>query len=182
MGFAPRFSHASSSPRTWLLLVAVLMAVTVPTAACGDDDAGPTRSDDPPWGLTEIEMPDTEAEVMAVFEAMPEIDGHQPAFGMDEDYGFPFVTYYESDDEEGLGIFALPDPEPLGAFPNAWNIEASAADPNSDLLWTAPPFADEEDFGFMWAISDGSWVFYASADTAESRVELIHAFVAAVEG
>jgi hypothetical protein len=165
----------------------ILVFVTVLGAACGDDDAGPVASDEPPWGLTGIEMPDTEAEVIAVFEAMPAIDGHQPVSGLDEDFGLPFVTYYEYEEGEGeelevkgLRIGAAPEPEPLEVFPEAWNIEASAVDPDSDLLWMAG--GDEEGFGLIWAASDGSWLFYASADTAEVRVKLIHAFITAAGG
>jgi hypothetical protein len=162
--------------------VAAVVAVAMLVAGCGDGDADSVRGDEPPWGLTGIEMPDTEADVIAVLQALPAIDGHQPGFGIDEDYGFPIVIYSESDDGEGLWISASPEPDPLGVFPEAWNIEPSTADPESDLLWTTPPFADEEGFGFIWASSDGSWVFYLSADTAESRIELIDAFVSAAGG
>jgi hypothetical protein len=162
------------------------MAVTVLAAACGDDDAGSVQIDEPPWGLTGIEMPDTEAEVIAVFEAMPAIDGHQPVSGLDEDFGLPYVTYYQYEEGEGeelevkgLRIGAAPEPEPLKVF--EWNIEPSAV-ADGDLLWTTTSFADAEDFGLIWAASDGSWLFYASADTAEVRVKLVHAFVTAAGG
>ena len=41
-----------------------------------------------------------------------------------------------------------------------------------------PPFEEENDFGPMWAASDGSWLFILDADAADLRVEMISAFIA----
>jgi hypothetical protein len=178
-------------PRRWWSLAAavVLMAVTVLVAACGDDDAGPVRSDDPPWGLTGIEMPDAEADVIAVLQALPAVDGHQPAFDMEEEFGYPSAIYYEME-EYGLRVVISAVPmmgePPLESFDpdmdeaEGWTIEATALDPNSDLLWMAG--TNEVLYGVMWADPDGSWVFAVQADTAESRVKLVHAFITAAGG
>jgi hypothetical protein len=137
-------------------------------------------------------MPDTEAEVIAVFEAMPAIDGRQPALSMGEDECCPSATYYESEEAAfGVEIQALPDDEPLESFApdvleaDGWNIEANAVNPDSDLIWMALGPAPEDEFEvfmFSWADPDGSWVFVVVADTAESRAKLVDAFVTAAGG
>ena len=176
-------------PRAWSSLAAavVLMTVTVLTAACGDNDAGSVRTDDPPWGLTEIKMPDTEADVVGVLQALPAVDGHQPTFDMEE-IGHPAAIYYEI---KGYGLGVLIEAvamtgDPLEAFdPNmyeaeGWTIEATALDPAGDLLWGAANRGVL--FGAMWADPAGSWMFAVQADTAESRVKLVHAFITAAGG
>lgn len=138
-------------------------------------------------------MPNTEAEVIAVFEAMPAIDGRQPALSMmGEDDFYPTATYYESEEGAfGVEVQALPDDEvresidPDVLEADGWNIEASAVDPDDDLIWMAfgPAPEDEfEVFGLLWADPDGSWRFVAVADTAAFRVKLVHAFIAAAGG
>jgi hypothetical protein len=167
------------------------MAATVLTAACGDGDAESVRSDEPPWGLTGIEMPDTEAEVIAVLQALPGIDGRQPTFEMDEDFSIASAIYDESEEEGAFGVVinAAPDSAPLESFAafeaTGGNIEASAGDPDGDLIWMAfgPSPEDEfESFALWWADPDGSWGFLAVADTAEVRIELVHAFITAAGG
>jgi hypothetical protein len=111
---------------------------------------------------------------------------------MGEDEFYPTATYHESE-EGGFGveIQALPDDELPESFnpdvleAEGWNIEAHAVDPGSDLIWMAigPSPEDEfEVFGLSWADPDGSWRFFAVADTAEFRVELVHAFITAAGG
>ena len=74
-------------------------------------------------------------------------------------------------------------PESLEA--EGWNIEGHSVDPAGDLVWMAigPSPGDEfEVFVAVWADPDGWWRFTAVADTAESQVELVHAFVTATRG
>jgi hypothetical protein len=167
----------------------ILAGVIVLAAACGDDDADPEPSDGPPWALTGIEMPDTEEAVIAVLEALPEIDGRQPTLLRDEEsLG---VDYGESE-SGGVGIGAWPDDEPTKLLAQViehmtaegpaegLTVEASALDPNGDLVWVAS--TDTETFGLLWADPDGSWVFNLAGDSAEFRVRLIQAFITAGGG
>ncbi len=188
----------TSSPRRRGMRLGVLGVVVV--AAAGvlaavlwwpNGGEAPVFGEDPPYGLTEVGMPNTEAEVVAVLEALPAIDGRQPSLGSEG--GWASAKYYESaSGEVKVGISAIYDPELREAFPE-WNVEASVGDPDSDLLWMTPPFADEESFGLMWAASDGSWLFVLDVDTAEQgpyrpsdgpdlRVRLVDAFVTAAGG
>jgi hypothetical protein len=178
--------------RSGYALPALLLAVvSVMAGACGGDDAGPELSDTPPWGLTGIEMPNTEAELIAAFEAMPAIDGRPPVLSqMGADEFYPTATYYESEEGRfGVEIQALPDDDPLESLApvvleaDGWSIEGHAVDPESELIWMAigPAPDDEfEVFGFLWANLGGSWRFVAVADTAEFRINLVHAFITAV--
>jgi hypothetical protein len=180
----------------WLwLLVVVVMAAGVLAAVLWwpDDDETPVLSENPPYGLAGIELPKTEAEVIAVFEAMPAIDGRQPVLSqMGDDEFYPTATYYESE-EGGFGveIQAFPDDDPLESIApdvlaaEGWNLEAHAVDPDSDLLWMATGPAPEDEFDVFtlwWADPDGSWRFFAVADTAEFRVKLVNAFMTAARG
>lgn len=66
-------------------------------------------SDDPPWGLDEVDMPVTEADMLAVIDRMPDIDGTQPIFNDDGMAGIvSYGGFYRS-------IFILPADEPPGA-------------------------------------------------------------------
>lgn len=177
----------------WLLVVVAVAAAGVAAAVLWWPDGGeaPVLGEDPPYGLTEVGMPNTEAEVVAVLEALPVIDGREPSLSTES--GWASAKYYESASGEiKVGISAIYDPELREAFPE-WNVEASVGDPDSDLLWMTPPFADEESFGLMWAASDGSWLFVLDVDTAEQgpyrssdgpdlRVRLVDAFVSATGG
>jgi hypothetical protein len=130
--------------------------------------------------------------VIAVLESMPAIDGHQPTFSMGEDECCPSAAYSESEEGEfGVAIQAWPDDEPLESFApdmreaDGWIIEGHAIDPDGDLIWMALGPSPEDKFEVFvvsWAEPDGSWVFFAVADTAESRVKLVDAFVTAAGG
>jgi hypothetical protein len=138
-------------------------------------------SDDPPWGLDQIDMPNPEAEVIAVLQALPAIDGRQPIF----DAEFPATNYEPDEQKDWLGIGALSvDAEPLESFApdvreaEGNTIEATALDPNTDLLWMEFT-RDRQTFTFAWADPHGAWLFYATGHTAEFRTRLIHAFIEA---
>lgn len=57
-----------------------------------------------------------------------------------------------------------------------------ALDPDGELIWIAAGPAPENQvdvFALVWADPEGSWRFFAVADTAEFRTELVHAFAEA---
>lgn len=189
-----RAQETSSQRRRgrWLwFLVAAAAGILAAVLWWPDGDETPVLSEDPPYGLAGVELPDTEAEVIAVFEAMPAIDGRQPVLSqMGGDELYPTATYYQSE-EGGFGveIQAFPDADPLESLTAAgaegWNVEGQAVDPDSDLIWMAAGPAPEDEFdvfALVWADPGGSWRFFAVADTAEFRVELVDAFVTAAGG
>ena len=60
------------------------LVIFLMSGACGDDGGGAaSRSEDPPWGLTEIDMPDMEEEIEALFAALPgQIEGRSQSDGL----------------------------------------------------------------------------------------------------
>jgi hypothetical protein len=168
-----------------------------------DDDAA-TLSQDPPYGLTEIEMPATDAAVIAALERMPAIDGRQPTLLRDE-----AMVVYEGTEAEAPGIYRSigvvldpppgPDDDPFDPEALAddfasivdvggekvWIVEASAFDPDGDLLWVVFIEPETDDlipaYHVMWAepTAEGD-LYYLSGDTPEFRVKLVHAFINAV--
>ncbi len=182
----PTSPQRTSRSTLWLWAAAVaVLAVAVVAAVLWWPSS---LSDEPPWGLDQIDMPNTEADVIAGFEAMPVIDGHQPTLSMmGQGDLYPTATYYESE-EGGFGVeiqaFADDDLHELISpdVMEGWNIEGFAVEPDSELIWVAagPAPEDEVDaFAVLWADPDGSWRFHALADTAEFRTKLVHAFVEA---
>ena len=159
-----------------------------------------SESSEPPWGLTEIDMPDTEAEVIAVLEAMPPIDDRQPTVLVDE-----VAMFYEGTPDEPPGVYrsvtVLPADEPPspGEFvglieeviadadaDEGVTVEASAIDPAEPLIWVVIDDAETDDgipaYYMAWADPEGSWFFQAIGDTSEFRQSLIEAFVDAAGG
>jgi len=179
-----------------LLTFGMVIILGLATAGCGQSD-----DDEPPWGLTGIDMPATEEGIVAVFTAMPAIDGRDPT--LLEEMG---MVFYEGTDADAPGVYrsisAMPadfaegpaNPgELVGLIQEAMaeadksddvTVEASAVDPDGDLVWAVVTDQETEDgipaYHLVWADPDGSWIFYATGDTAEFRVSLIQAFVDAV--
>lgn len=66
--------------------------------------------------------------------------------------------------------------------------EASAVDPNSDLIWVArSQFNDDGEHqwtthSLAWANPDSPWLFSVSADSEAGRRQLVDAFVTAAGG
>ena len=180
-----------------IFLCLLLLAVT----SCGGE-----LSDEPPWGLDTIELPDREAEVAAVFAAFPdEIDGfsrwsiHRTgvSYGeLDPDgvavdpYALGFINSLPL--EQVIEMVAPLDTDwttiewltwvasPTSPFPP---VEASALDPSRELVWVATREADRPEkpgvFMVHWAKPDGSWTFSLQANSEAGRRQLVDAFLTA---
>lgn len=168
----------------WTAVVAAIAVVAVAAVLWWPNGL----SDDPPWGLDAVDMPNTQAEGIAAFEALPAIEGRQPALSMmGKDDFSPTATYFQSEKGGfGVEIQAFSDDNPQDSVSpdlmEGWNIEGFAVDPDSELIWVAAGPAPEDEFdvfALLWADPDGSFRFFALADTADSRTKLVHAFVEA---
>jgi hypothetical protein len=145
----------------------VLVVVLVAVSCGGDDTAGELLSDTPPWGLTSIEMPDTEEDVIAVIAALPdEIDGRRrPDVGDADLRDLPpplGVSYGGVGVGDLLGVnansaedlqstFGYPNQTPaeivieMASFNRSLGtIEMSALDLDGDLVWIAANAVREE--------------------------------------
>lgn len=182
----------------WVLVAVVAAGVLAAVLLWPDGDEAPVLSEEPPYGLTAIDMPKTGDEMVAVLERMPAIDGRQPTFMEEEG-----IVFYEGTESEGPGLYrsiqVLPadDPPRPNEFAEAIQetlanaqqsetvtVEASALDPNGDLMWAVISDEETQDgipaFYMVWAEPNGSWFFYLSGDSADFRVKLVHAFSSAV--
>lgn len=168
----------------WILLVVLAVVAAVVVAAVllwPDGDETVTLGNDAPFGLAEIEMPTTEVEVLAILQALPAIDGRQPYF----DAAVRATSYEPYPQGDWLGIGVLPlasDPletlSPEVRKAEGATIEASALDPEGELLWMEFNHG-EQTFSLEWADPAGPWAFIASGDTIEFRTQLIEAFISA---
>lgn len=182
------------------VIILIIVVAGLAAGACGGD----AFSDEPPWGLDSVEMPNHEADVVAVFAAFPdEIDGRSLSGGGPGGY---WAMYGESDVAWSIGAMPselLQNPQPgietpadwvtdFASMPGGATVEASAIDPTGDLVWvaTSAVFQDlSEDpprggpiYMVSWAKPNGSWAFSLQADSEAGRVALVHAFVTAVGG
>jgi len=182
--------------------LAILFVFLLVISACGDDDgAAVSQSDVPPWGLTEVDMPDTQEDIEALFAALPcEIAG-LPRADMSQGRGGPAV-HYGAEEEQGLvldafsveqaaaagGREAITPLEFLSAIASEMGeLEGSSLDPSGPLVWVAAggtaetgPGVVETDYLAVWGEPEGAWVFQVTASSAEARNSLIHAFVDAI--
>jgi hypothetical protein len=179
-----------------------LCLLVLVATACGDNES----SAGPPWGLDAIEMPDSEAGVLAVFAAFPdEIDGfsrwttdvasaHYGGLGPDrvaiDPYALGFIG--SASLEQVARLMKQPDTDwttiewltwvasPASPLPP---VEASDLDPTRKLVWVATqesgPPAERDTFMAHWARPDGSWVFSLQANTEAGRRRLDEPFVMA---
>jgi hypothetical protein len=168
--------------------------------SCGGDETASGGSNAPPWGLDEIDMPDTEGDIAAVFASFPdEIDGRTR-------FGGGTSVIYETEDEFQMvwSIAATPSeelqtPEPGTETPIDYvvdsalrsggaSVEASAVEPTGELVWVAfnAVFQDAPVEGSIymlaWAKPEGSWAFSLQADSEAGRQQLVQAFVDAANG
>ncbi|MDH3261576.1 MAG: hypothetical protein OEM81_11250 [Acidimicrobiia bacterium] len=65
--------------RTSLLLIVLVVALV--GGACGGAETGGGLTDAPPWGLDNVEIPDTQEDIAAVFAAFPEEVGGRSRSG-----------------------------------------------------------------------------------------------------
>jgi hypothetical protein len=173
----------------------ILLIVLVAAGACGGD----ALSDEPPWVLDSIDMPDTEEEIAAVMAALPdEIDGLSRSGGGTYGvmYGEPGVFWIvqgqPSEQIEMLGMPGVKTPvdwlEYVGSGRAAdRTIEAQAL--TGDVLWVTTNAEWETAPGQMgtaylldWAAAGGDWVFFIQAGSEAGRTALIDAFVTAAGG
>jgi hypothetical protein len=170
-----------------VILIVLLLVFTA--GACGGDGQS---NDAPPWGLDGVDMPDTEAQVAAVFAALPEEIVGRTRLG-DEPTHFGYI-------DEGSGSFWTIQADPwelqqalhmpgvdspadwvtfLASGRSAVVVEASAVDPVGDLMWVATNVPSQEHMlDFWWAAPDGSWLFFVEGDSV-GRQALVEAFVTA---
>lgn len=195
----PPHSTSRRTSGAWIFFT-VIVAVGVAAVLWRLLGGGLSGSDDP-WGLTEIDMPDTQAEVLAVFERMPEIDGLRPTITRDEDL---ITIVYGETTTEGAGIEPLiwvsidsglePDAyvegvqEHVDTIESAgWTIEESVLDPEADLIWAVVSDQNPDEgspaYVAMWGEPKQTGAFFnLVADTEDFRGELVEAFINAVEG
>ena len=191
--------------------ILILLIILFVPACGGETDDGttvapvttgeptPVLSDEPPYGLTEIDLPSTSEELIAAFERMPAIDGHQPTVTVDE--GSVILVYEGAAlPEDYLSMWVILDvevdrywytdglkqglenPEREG-----WILDGSAVDPNSDLVWVASHWMADYGaagelpvFEMVWADpSDLGPSYSVFGNTADFRRKLVQAFITA---
>lgn len=179
----------------WVLVACCLVLVLIVAAVLlwpGEE----ALSDTPPWGLDLIQMPQTEEEVIAVLERLPEIEGRRPDFRRDEGMVVYDGTASEAP-ETYQAIAAFPGDaadvlpgELLGILEDmvaeaersdSAVVEGSSLDADGDLAWVA---LNEESEGgtpvyrMAWAEPTGDrWIFVVVGGSAQLRMDLVHAFV-----
>lgn len=172
-------------------LIGLLLVVGGLMTACGESTS------EPPWGLDEANLPETESDVRLVFETMGDVDGRQPTWV--EDFG---AVTYEGTESEAPAIYrsvsALPADEPAGSESLAdaigevvaeaentdtMTVVASNLDVADGLVWAVVDDSETDDglaaYGILW--TDGPWLFHASGDTPEFREAIVQEFLAATE-
>ena len=176
-----------------------LLMLLVAMVGCDGEDVGrdqaPVLSEDPPYGLAEIDMPKTGDELVAALERLPAIDGRQPTVTREGD--LVFVVYEGTTlphDNWSMWVFldvavesewfidslrqGIVDAEEEGRI-----VEASDLDPSDDLVWVAENRTEggTTTFGMTWADpSDLGPSYSVTGDTADFRLKLVHAFIGAV--
>ena len=178
------------------LVLLVLLAFGVVVVGCGSDDAEPPSAGDEgestsvvesgdslPYGLDSVDLPESDAEVSAVFDAMPpELEGLSRAedVGAVARYGGELNTLAaglaaDFDAETVLGDLSAFEDEP-GAEVEASDLEAEAG-----VVWLFGSFEDEGGAGTVfvasWGEPDGEWIFSVNAETPELRAALVRAFI-----
>lgn len=176
-----------------VVLLAVLLAVTSGACTSGEVEGG-TLSNDPPWGLDGVEMPETADEVEQLIDLMPEVVGEAEK----GEVAPRSVAYFGGDNRMSLNVnsigeireFAGSETMTLAEFLTLMlgsgelqEIEASQLDEGERLVWaSASVLADGQTiFVASWGQPDGEWGFNVEADTPQARTALIHAFVETVK-
>jgi hypothetical protein len=183
----PPYRTPRSIPWLWTAAIAVIAVAVVAAVLWWPSGL----SDEPPWGLDEVDMPVTEADMLAVVDGMPDIDGNQPTFNQE---GFAGIVSYG---DSYRSIFILPADEPPGAENSVDlirqavtdaeaagdTVEASNLESSGGLVWVAVTETETDDgvpaYHLMWTEPDGSWFLHLIADSPEFRVKLVHAFIEA---
>jgi hypothetical protein len=166
--------------------------------ACSGGTAAEVVLDEPPWGLDQIDMPDSEETVAEVVAAMPD-----EIAGLSRSGGGPNGVMYEptspglpwlvqAQPNEQIEMFGMPgirtaedwlryigSDQMLGA--SEWERALTG-----DLLWVANDGPMEVGPGEMgrvymlnWAEAGGTWAFSIQTTSKEGRVALVDAFITA---
>lgn len=168
------------------LVVVVLLAVSAGAGCGGGNDAGAPGD---PYGLSDLEMPATEAEIVATLERLPrQVSGVPQREGPQD---LLAVLYGDRS-----SISAIPFPlarsagetiaEDLAQFENEAGavVERRHLDPASDLVWLTGSFTDQGG-GIVhlavWGEPDGDWAFNVSAESAALRDAIALAFAEALQ-
>ena len=164
--------HIASDPNgsLWIATAAGLLNYTPTTEGA-------------PFGIDSVDLPNTEAEVATLFEAMPSQVEGQPRL---EDTGL-FARYGAELNVVSAGLAVDFDTgtvmESLSSFEDETGaeIEDSELDPDAAVVWVFGTFQDEGGAGkvhvAIWGEPDGEWLFAVNAQTPEMREALVRAFV-----
>jgi hypothetical protein len=161
-------------------------AVTTTTVDDGDGRA--------PWGLETVVMPDSAAAVEAVFAGLPnELAGLAGKHAQGRVEGALGVEYGDGSRAiRATPVAAIPTQGDDELTPLAWletmagamegEVEGSLLEPDAPLVWIASAEQADDETAYMavWCVPSGSWYFDAVAESAVARLELIEAFIAAV--
>ena len=158
--------------------------------------SGPVESHIAPWGLDNIVMPDTQEAVESALAALPsELDGmsrknvagrFEGALGVE--YGSATLTIRATPLESvstqiGTELTALEWLE-LMASGMEGDVEGVALEADAPLAWIASAEEADNETAFLavWCNPEGLWYFDVVAASPETRLELIHNFIAAAAG
>jgi len=167
------------------LVVVFLLVVSAGAGCAGGSDTGAPGD---PYGLSELEMPATDAEILVALERLPrQISGVPQRQGPDD---VPAVLYGDRS-----SISAIPFPlersagesiaEDLAQFENEAGavVDRRHLDPASDLVWLTGSFTDQSG-GIVhlavWGEPNGDWAFNVSAESPDLRDAIARAFAEAL--
>ena len=180
-------------------LPVLCLCLALLAGSCGGD----ASTDEPPWGLDAIDMPDTVEEVQAAISALPgEIDGLSRSGGgilggsagvmYGESGIFWIVQVQPTEQIEMLGMPGVNTPtdwlESVGSGKSVdRSIEERAL--TGGLLWVASSSEWETAPGQMgtaylldWAQPGGDFAFFIQAGSEAGRIALVEAFITAAGG
>ena len=183
---------------------AFILVLALWGAACQSDEPETSSSggqsgsisSEPPWGLDTVPMPDDAQAVQDTLEALPKrLDGLDRAEVMATEVrygdGSTFVRAIDLAQAQAEG-FPSTAPAYLGLLASSGEVEfeKKETNPNAGFVYLvnkntakdSPDAAPRETFDAAWGAAGGAWLFVASAGSAEERVALANAFLAAVRG
>lgn len=147
-----------------------------------------------PWGLEDVQLPDSERAVKAMLAAMPaEIEGlsRQPIVGSEVDYGDSGMGGMAGSMEVFLRVMTLGGPGTdygtgapfVRAMVDSGGIgsESKNLDAKAPMVYAAGamPAGDTTYYSMMWAAPDSRFVFLVQATSESQRAALIEAFTRA---
>jgi hypothetical protein len=175
--FAPSHCDSDSAP-------------TFSTTSVAETES-PSATSEPPWELDAIDHPDTAEEVMTTLDAMPaEIEGVQAEMRDGQ-----AVIYGDDDSSFGINVLPLSDIRDFSGDPDATTTDFLSVLVDSGEL-EAVEYQDIDDEGIAvlaatsrgngilrytasWTDPGGEWLFSLTANTPETRTQLVQAYIAA---